>query len=108
MFSKDNDLIKRIMNLILIVWIIIAVVVLYNSVVNLLFDNYKYTYDEYQLKYCNKVLDENNSCEREYNHHQLNQKNNMRGQVKVLINSAGNIVIIGSFILLLNKNKKTE
>ncbi|MDD2181671.1 MAG: hypothetical protein PHW32_04820 [Bacilli bacterium] len=106
MFSKGTDLIKRIMNLILVVWIIVAVVILYNSVVNLLFDNYQYTYEEYQRRYCNKGLLENDNCEKDYERHKSTQKDEKRGQLKILVNSSGNILIIGTFMFLLNRDKK--
>jgi hypothetical protein len=105
MFSKDNDIIKRIMNLILVVWIIVAIVISYNSVVDLLFDNPKYNYEEYKIKYCNEELDKYTTCEKKYETHLSSQKREKRTKTKVLINSTGNVMIIGFFTFLLNRKK---
>jgi len=106
LFTKNTDLIKRIMNLILVVWIIIAVVISYNSVINIFFDNYQYTYEEYKIKYCKSTTDED--CKRQHESNDLNTEREKRNQTKVLINSTGNILIIGAFMYFLNKDNKEK
>jgi len=102
MFGKEQDLIKRIMNLILIIWIIVAIFIAYSSLINLFFDHPKDTYKEYEKKYC---LEEVNLCKNRYDVYLLDKKREQKEQTKVLINSLGNIVIIGTFMLILNKKQ---
>ena len=106
MFTKNTDLIKRIMNLILVVWIIIAIVISYNSVINIFFDNYQYTYEEYKTKYCNSIADAD--CKRQHEANDLNVEREKRNQTKLLINSTGNIFIIGAFMYFLNRDNKEK
>ena len=103
LFSKNNDLVKRIMNLILVVWIIIAIVVAYGSVVDLVFDYNDYTYEEYKIKYCANA--EENNCKQQYDSEKFSRKRSHHNQTKVLINSIGNVIIVGMFIFLLNREK---
>lgn len=73
LFSKDLDLIKRVLNLILVVWFLGAIIFTYTNTVELIMDNDKYTNKTYQ--------------------------------VKALVNSIGNTVIVGSFMFFLNREK---
>ncbi len=106
MFGKEKDLIKRIMNLILVIWIIVATFIAYKSLVNLFLDNPKRTYSEYKQIHCLKEINKEAKCKREYEIYLLNQTKDQQQAIKVLINSAGNIVIIGTVLFLLNKKEK--
>lgn len=104
LFNKDNDLIKRIMNLILVIWIIAGIVISYRSAVDLMFDYEAYTYEEYQTKYC--IEEEDQICKQRFESDQNNRDREKRDQMKVLINSVGNVIIVGAFIFFLNRDKK--
>lgn len=106
LFSKENDLIKRILNLILIVWLIIAIIIAYNSVVNLWFDYKTYDYSEYKVRFCNEDMT-TEECERQYEHNDIYQEDREEREIKTLINSIGNVVIVGTFMIIFNFKKKT-
>lgn len=104
LFGKENDLIKRILNLILVVWLIITIVVSYTNTVDLLFDYSLEKYDEYKVLYCKEETDE--SCLDRYNYEEINNKLSRTSQVKSLINSTGNFIVVGAFIFLFNRRTK--
>lgn len=106
LFSKENDLIKRIMNLILVIWIIVAIIIAYTNAVDLMFDYNKYIYEEYKEIYCE--TDDENNCQQQYNNELSTEKRNKQRQTKALINSVGNAIIVGSFMFFLNREKKQK
>ena len=56
--------------------------------------------NEYEKKYC---LEEVNLCKNKYDVYSLDKKREQKERTKVLINSIGNIAIIGTFMLILSK-----
>ena len=52
LFSKEKDLIHRVANLILILWLVIAIFIMYNSFINTIIKEPILTYDEYKIENC--------------------------------------------------------
>ncbi len=106
LFSKEKDLIHRIANLILVVWLVSAVFIFYSSFINLMIKEPVLSYDEYELEYCQKVSEEKEDyCKNAYNNYKLTNQNNDLNSKKQLYHSLGNVIIVGVFLYLINKRK---
>lgn len=118
LFSKEKDLIHRIANLILILWVVIALFVGYSSFINLVVKRDMLNYKEYEDQYCvDGVSNEKTSsgsldkaysgnCKSAYERYQITFDDTDFYARKTLINSIGNVVIVGITIFLLNKKKR--
>ncbi len=105
LFSKDIDLIKRILNLVLVVWLLGAVIFSYTSLIDLVLEKENYTLKEYQTLYCKDIIDID--CDRNYKIHQQQQKRTKYYNLKTFANSVGNVIIVGAFMFLINKSEKS-
>ncbi|MDD4188076.1 MAG: hypothetical protein PHX04_04925 [Bacilli bacterium] len=107
LFSKDKELILKITNGILIIWLLGALIFTGNSIVNLAVQKPDYSYQEYETIYCsNKYQEENeNYCKNMYDNYLLSEKDNIYYEKRILYTSIINIVVVGSAILFLNKSK---
>lgn len=99
MFSKDTDFIKRVLNFVLVIWLMAVVIITYNSAVNLVFDYPQNTYSEYKTLYCG----EEDDCESRYKAELAMEERQRHSNIKTLINSTGNAVIIGCFMFGFNR-----
>lgn len=102
LFGNENDLIKRILNLILVIWLIITIAVSYSNTVDLLFDYSLEKYDDYKILYCDE---DEETCKDRYDYDKINYKLSKTTQVKSLINSSGNFLVVTVFIFILNRKK---
>ncbi len=108
LFNKDKELILKITNGILVIWLIGSIIFTGNNIVNLLIREPELTYNQYELKYCvNKEDAENNDqyCQRMYDSFMLTEKDNIYYQKRNLYTSIINIIAVGTGLLLLNKKK---
>ncbi|NLL44945.1 MAG: hypothetical protein GX247_04710 [Mollicutes bacterium] len=110
LFSKEKDLIHRVANLILILWLVIAIFIMYNSFINTIIKEPILTYDEYKIENCGQYIpkneyDDEDFCPSQYEQYKFSRKNNEYYNKKNLINSLGNVIIVGTFIFLLNKKR---
>lgn len=106
LFSKEKDLIHRIVNLIFVVWFIAAVVILYISMVELLFKKPSDNFETYKAKICAGMTDE--ACNESYASQQYNEKLDDYYKQIASINAAGNMVIVGTATYLINRPSKEE
>ncbi|MDD3048565.1 MAG: hypothetical protein PHQ89_01055 [Bacilli bacterium] len=104
LFNKEKDLIHRIANLILILWVIVAIFVTYSSVVNLAVKQKVLSYKEYQTTGCYNLSTDD--CKLEYQRYEINNKDNDYYNKISLINGLGNVVIVLSALYLLNRKKE--
>lgn len=121
-FGKDVDIIKRILNLVLVLWFVGALFVILNSTINFLIREPKITYDEYKANGCSyydgaytsKMLgypiddltdeEQEKYCIAGYKGYEYNYNNNFES-IKNILYSLGNAVIVGGFIFIINKKK---
>ena len=108
LFHKDKELLHKITNAILLLWLVGAIVALLVSIVDTQIKepNSHLTYEEYKNVYCYKNeenTEEENElrCQGEF---KLNNENTYK--IKVIYNSAIMIVVVGSTLFFLNKKKK--
>ena|SRR5690554_3318612 len=115
LFDKEKDLIHRIANCIFVIWLVGAIFLFYNNMINLLFKSPTLTYEEYELQYCRDLLYEEekkeidkDKCNNMYQQYLLSNKNNDYYAKRNLLYTAGNMVIVGTSLYLLNRNKKKK
>ncbi|MDD2208302.1 MAG: hypothetical protein PHG03_05635 [Bacilli bacterium] len=110
LFSKDKELILKITNGILIIWLLGALIFTGNSIVNLTVRKPDYSYKEYQTGYCSsKYEDEDeDDCMNMYDNYLLSEKDNIYYEKRSLYTSIINIVVVGSAILFLNRPKEKK
>lgn len=116
LFNKEKEIILRITNAILLIWLVAAIVFTASSVIELTLKEpvRKYTYEEYKLNNCiykdeNMTDEENdNICLNQYNDYEWNNKNSNYYKFKTLYISLANVAIVTGVIFFLNKVKKTK
>lgn len=102
MFNKEKDLILKIVNLILILWLIGGFIFLYVSVVDTLMTEPTLNYEEYKLTNCH--FEENDSiCRDYYNSYNVTNRMMEKGSSKNIFISLGNIVLVSTALYILNK-----
>lgn len=104
LFSKENDLIKRILNLILIVWLITTIVIAYTSLVDVFFENKNLSYEDFKIRYCTNRQEI--ECKNDYEIKKINNKQSANSNKKTLVNSVGNFFIVGTFLIIVNYQKR--
>ena len=106
LFSKEKGIIFSILNAILILWIIGAVAFCVSNCTKVMIENYKYTYEEYELFYCDFEYETEEECKGYYLLEQMDLKNAKIESKRNIIVSLSNVVIVSFVLLILNKEKK--
>lgn len=108
LFHKDKELLHKITNAILLLWLLAAIVSLLVSIIDTQIKepSSKLTYEEYKNVYCYKNEDnteEENElrCKGEY---KINNADTYK--TKVIYNSGIMIIVVGATLFLLNKKDK--
>jgi hypothetical protein len=107
-FSKERDLVHRIANLILILWLVISIFICYSSLIDIFVKKPLLNYEEYKVQSCGKYVptedrDDIDYCEQQYEQYKINDKNENYNDKKSLINAIGNVIIVSTFLFLLNR-----
>lgn len=107
-FSKDKELILKITNGVLIIWLLGALIFTGNNLVDLMLKEPEMTYEEYETTYCiNKMEnDDDDYCERMFESFKLNDKREITSQKRNLYTSIVNVVIVGTGLVVINRKKK--
>lgn len=113
LFSKDKEIIFKIVNAVLLIWLIGAIVFVASSVIELAVKEpvREYTYEEYKETNCYKKSDtateeENNSaCIAQYDDYNFNMKNSDYYKLRSLYISIANVVIVSGFMYFINRKK---
>lgn len=112
LFSKDKEIIFKITNAILLIWLLGALVFTANNIIDLLVKKPEYTYNEYELENCsytkipNSETDED-YCQDSYDRYLLDRKNEDYYKKINLYTSIANVVIVGGTMFFINRKKET-
>lgn len=112
LFSTKKSLFLKIMNGILLLWLIAAIVFCYSSLVMWLIPEPTYSYEEYKVIHCpfkdTGLTDEEHEqyCEEQYNWYKADKKHNKYYNKRSLLIAFGNVVIVGTTQYLLNRKKE--
>jgi hypothetical protein len=115
LFSNEKDTILKIVNSILIIWLIIAVVITFGIGIKIINKEEVLTYDDYSKQICTldqiptEEVDQDLTKSNCYSHY-IEEKSNIESTNKankenVLI-ALGNVIIVSLFLHLLNKKYK--
>lgn len=122
LFNKDKDFILRVGNLIFLIGLIASLLVLYNGIVNLVFNEPVQPYGVFRTNSCSVPLcddgsvcsvsieenDDQSYCESMYNLYLDDDKYNKRLYYKQIIASFLSAITVATTIYLLNKEKKVK
>lgn len=111
LFSKEKEFVLKLINGILLIWVIIATVIVFSNLVNLMIKDPKLTYEEYKIVNCVKEEDVNQAelnCREQYNAVDINNRNQNYYYYRSIIICLANILIVGGVVYILNKNDKVE
>ncbi len=110
LFNKEKELILKITNGILLVWLLAAIVFTGSYIIDRTYPKLEYKYEEYKISYCRKYDEETeekyeSNCELDYKAYKLNNKENNYHQKKHLYTSVLNILVVGSGLFIINRKK---
>jgi hypothetical protein len=117
LFNSEKDLIHRIANLIFIIWLVVAIFITYNSIIDLVVKKDTLSYKEYESLYCNnnvksdseEAKDSNDTykvnCESLYETYKIGINENELYTKRSLVNSIGNLIIVGTTLYIINKKR---
>lgn len=113
LFNKEKEFVLKLINGILLIWIIIAIVIVFSNIVNLLVKDPELTYDEYKIVNCVQSPDEDAteaelSCQEQYQAVEINNRSQNYYYYRSIVICLANILIVGSVIFILNRNDKIE
>lgn len=116
LFSKEKEIIFKITNAILLIWLIAAIVFVASSIIGLTLKEpvREYTLAEYKASNClykdETLSDEEYAgvCLNQYNDYEFNTKNADYYKWQTLYISIANVVIVGGVLFFLNKPKKIK
>lgn len=113
LFSKEKEIIFKITNAILLIWLVAAVVFTFTSLINLVYKEptRNYNYDEYKSTNClykdANVSDEEyeQNCLTFYNDYKFSNDNSNYYNWRSLYISIANVVIVAGFLFIINRKE---
>lgn len=111
LFNKEKDLIFRITNMVLVIWLVVGMVLFWTQLTNILIKEEKIEYELYSYKNCeyyyqNQTEDADELCMNNYENYSYYYDNNKNEDFKQLFIFLGNIVIVSGVIYFMNRGKK--
>lgn len=117
MFNREKDLIHRIINGMLLIWLIIALVLTVNSAMSLLMNENKTSYKAFKASGCSEYeyYEKNNTnlteeqCESNYAIYEINYKNTQKNRKIYLYTTLCQVVFVSGTLAIINKkNLKSD
>jgi hypothetical protein len=105
LFSKEKELILKITNAILIIWLLASLCFVISNLATLIIKDIPITYSEYQNNYCTTEKEVSKNCSSDYNNYIINNTNNYAYEKRSLVISIGITIITIGFIYGLNYKK---
>lgn len=107
MFDKEKDWILKLVNLILILWLIGSLIFFYTSVVDVLIKEKPMSYNLYKQKHC-EYLDDDVECQRMFDSMEENDKYSYNLKKRDIFISIGNVALVSATIKILNKRRNKD
>lgn len=112
LFSKEKEFVLKLINGILLIWLIIAMVVILSNIVNVFIKDPNLTYDEYRVVNCLENNGEatmlESDCQNSYQASDVNDRIQNYYYYRSSIICLSNILIVGGVLFLLNKEKEEK
>ena len=112
LFSESKAIFLKIANIILLVWLLIALVMCYTNIVTLVMPEPLQTYAEYQNDACSyfeKTItdaEKDKQCAEQYGSYKIERTRSIYYNKRSLVIDIGNIIIIGATMIFINRKKK--
>lgn len=123
LFDKGKDLIFKITNLVLVLWLVGAMTGLWIKLTDVIYPQEMPTYKNYKLIYCSyysntdgtvipatkdNVSSNDDTCKSNYNLEASNLEDSKYNDKKDIFMLLGNVIIVGLAIYILNRKKDQE
>ncbi len=130
LFSKDKETIFKIINAILLIWLIASVTMFFSSIIDIAIKEKPMNYEKYRTMRCYYINDvstdvsddseetdtENTDTEEQYQNNcipdydnYVNDNDSIRtSQLKSVFNSLANVIVVAGVLVFLNKKKKIK
>lgn len=116
LFSHDKEIIFKITNAVLLVWLVAALVIASSSIIRLVLKEpvRTYSYDEYKLDSCSYMKEGlditdpeiEQRCQLNYNNYKFAQENTDYNKWLTLYTSLANVLIVGGVMYFINHKKE--
>ncbi len=114
LFSKEKDIFLKIVNSILVIWLIVAIVITFAVGINIINKKHVLSYNEYKTVECDldkipvEDMDSETSknCYQSYIYEKKDIEDMNKANVNNILISISNVIIVSIFIHLLNKKTK--
>ncbi len=112
LFCEKKNIFLKIMNGLFLIWLITALIILFANVINVLMPDPSLNYEEFKATNCHYMIKEANEeddeeeCLRQYDISKMNRRINLYHNTRNSLIALGNIIIIGSTMIFLNKKEK--
>ena len=115
LFSKEKDIFLKVINTVLILWLIASIVVTFAVGIKIINKDKILTYEEYTKEVCmiDKIPEEEidmatvkENCRSNYNYDKSETKRMNKANMDNFLIGLSNIVIVSLFMTLLNKKSK--
>jgi len=113
LFSKDKEIIFKITNAILLIWLIGATVVACSSIIKLVLKEpmQNYSYKDYEINNCSYYKDDTTlteeqrtqRCTADFNNYEFNNENSDYYKYLSLYIALANMLIVGGVMFFINK-----
>ncbi len=107
MFDKEKDWILKLVNLILILWLIGSLIFFYTSVVDVLIEEKPMPYNLYKQKHC-EYLDDEVECQRMFDSSKEYDRDFNNRKKRDIFISIGNVALVSTTIKILNKRRNKD
>jgi hypothetical protein len=118
LFSSDKEIIFKITNAVLLIWLVAAIAVAFSSVIRLVVKEpvREYTYEEFKITNCSYFKDDvelteeeqDQRCLLEFNNQKFSNENNDYYKYITLYTSIANVLIVGGVLYFINRPKKEK
>lgn len=114
LFTKEKELILKLVNGILLLWLVIVTIISFNLALEVAMPEAKETYEEFSFNFCPKEDYEEKDCKENYLYNLKYYEDNIRNNKKSLAVAVFAAAAMGTTLLVLNpkakenKKKKTN
>lgn len=110
LFNKDKELILKLTNAVLLIWLIAAIVISFNLLLDLTLRTENLSYEEWKVINCSlydskEVASTEENCKQQYDSSKVYDKRNAKVQRNNFLVGLFNIATVSAALCLLNKNK---
>lgn len=113
-FNKEKDFVLKLVNIVLILWLVGAISALQFSLTELFFKDPKLTLSEYEIYYCNNYREyleeiyssDEDDCVKQYKIYEKEHKTFDNDKIKYVVMALGNVIIVSASLYFVNKERK--